>query len=184
MQVSFVLTRPIMDPLTPADLTTANNFMLWLAMGETRKLDMEGKLDSLAVFWEDNICWTQGRIGEDDLAKILKQKKLAVISNKTRYAELILTHCHAEDHRSNGHDAVWRSRRYCWMVRGQDLAKRVISNCFICKRNSKKMLEQRMGDLVNILFDADSVATFDDSSCKFLLSPSVIVACNRLLILA
>ena len=87
------------------------------------------------------------------MVKLFNKKKLPVVSPKSRYAELVMIASHREDHRANHHDAVWRSRKHCWIVRGQDLAKRVIANCQLCIIKNRKLQEQRMGDLPPVIFD-------------------------------
>ena len=41
-------------------------------------------------------------------------------------------------------ETLARSRTQIWIVRGRDLAKKVCSSCFLCKRNNKKLASQQM----------------------------------------
>ena len=68
------------DPLAD-HYKRSHQLMLWLSMADTCKLEEEGKLANLAVFWEDGICWTRGRPGIDGLEAMLGVSKLPVLSS-------------------------------------------------------------------------------------------------------
>ena len=70
-----------------------------IAMKETA--DMVKKLDNrkLCSVFEDGVLWATGRL-ENGMQHILGKSKLAILSPKSRLAELIMIAAHYEDHRS------------------------------------------------------------------------------------
>ena len=58
---------------------------------------------------------------------------------------------HAEDHRRDYKDAMWRSRKFAWIYRSNHLAKLVIKECQVCKVNKRELVQQRMGDLPDVM---------------------------------
>ena len=120
-------------------------------MDLTRKLEADGRLESLKVFWSEGICYTTGRWGAQALERILGADKLVVLSSKSRAAFLMLTKAHREDHRRDWKDCVWRGRKYAWILNSTPLAKSIVKNCQYCKTNSRELLEQRMGDLPEVM---------------------------------
>ena len=141
-------------PLTPGDFKAADFWLKLLSMRDTLDLLKKAKLDTLSPFWEGGLCWSNGRLSKEASHKILGHEKLLLLSNKSRYAELILIQCHEEDHRASPGDALMRSRRRgVWIVRGRNLAEKISRNCYLCKRHSKKTLVQKMAPLPSIKTD-------------------------------
>ena len=137
--------------LRPEDIREAEKVFYLLAMPMTRRLEAEGRLESLKVFWCEGICYTTGRWGADALERILGVDKLIVLSSKSRAAHLILIKAHEEDHRRDWKDTVWRARKYAWIPNSSALAKSVVKNCQKCKVASRELLNQRMGDLPEVM---------------------------------
>ena len=119
-------------------------------MPMTRSLQRTGKLESLAV-WSEGICRTRGRFSEQALQKVLGVKSLVVLHPDSRAARLVMERAHAEDHRRDYKDAMWRSRKYARIYRGHHLAKLVIKECQVCRVNKKELVQQRMGDLPDVM---------------------------------
>ena len=92
--------------------------------------NMVKKLDNrkLCPVFEDGVLWATGRL-ENGMQHILGKNKLAILSPKSRLAELIMTAAHYEDHRSTPGDALFRSRKDAWIVKGKNLAKKVAKAC-------------------------------------------------------
>ena len=74
------------------------------------------------------MIWATGRL-ENGMQHILGNSKLAILSPKSRLAELIMIAAHYEDHRSTPGDALFRSRKEAWIVKGKNLAKKVVRSC-------------------------------------------------------
>ena len=140
----------ILEPLTPQDYDLATNVLLLLAMPMTKKLEDDGKLVSLSVFWVEGICYTRGRIGQDDWERIVGQDKLPVLHPKSRLARLFMIKAHQEDHRLNHQDAKWRARQFAWIMNSTNLAKEVVADCQKCKVRNRVLLQQRMSDLPSV----------------------------------
>ena len=105
-----------------------------------------GKLGSLRPFMRHGIVFSKGRLGES-LLGLLGVHKLPILYRDSRLAMLIIVYSHYEDHRANPLDALARSRRYAWIVRGRFLAKQVCKSCVVCKRVRAKLSQQLMADI-------------------------------------
>ena len=123
--------KKITEDPTVEDFRRADHIIFLMAMSDTRRLELEGKLESISPFWEEGVCYMTGRLGMDGVQRILGAKdKLPVISAKTRLAELIMTASHQEDHRRDPGDCLFRSRRHAWICDGaRALAERVVRKC-------------------------------------------------------
>ena len=141
-------------PLTAEDYDEGDRWLLWFSMFQTKQMEKAGHLDSLAVFWEDGICYTRGRIDSESMERILGKSQLPVLSPKSRLAELYMIYSHREDHRRSPNDCNWRSRRFAWIVSSNDLARRVTSSCARCKVTHRRHQTQRIADLPRELFEA------------------------------
>lgn len=85
------------------------------------------------------------------MRQILGVSKLIVLSPNSRLAKLIMIQNHAEDHRQDAGDALFRSRKHALIIKGRGLAEKVIKECSWCKilaaQMKKKTANQQMGDL-------------------------------------
>ena len=183
------LTR---DPLAD-HYKKSHQLMLWLSMADTCKLEEEGKLANLAVFWEDGICWTRGRPGIDGLEAMLGVSKLPVLSSNSPMARMLMIKSHKEDHKKHFTDALYRSRKYAWIVGAAPLAKKIVAGCALCKLTNTRLAEQRMGQLpiqqfqvpcrpfTNVQMDfcgPYQVSAMTNSRAKLKTYPLVIVCIN------
>ena len=109
---------------------------------------LSGKLESLLPFRWEGCWWTRGRMGGKELLRHVGHEKLLILSNKSRYAKLLLLAAHERDHRQSSGDALHRTRQDgVWIIRGRNLAKSVVNNCPKCKILAPKLLQQHMGQL-------------------------------------
>ena len=136
----------IEDDLDVVDIKVARLIQFAVAMPPTIEALNAGKLTSLRPFLRHGIVYTRGRLGGSMLS-ILGVHELPIIMRDTRLATLILTQAHYEDHRANPMDALARSRRYAWIIRGRFLAKQVCKSCVVCRRSRVKLAEQLMADI-------------------------------------
>ena len=141
--------KKITEDPTVEDFRRADHIIFLMAMSDTRRLELEGKLESISPFWEEGVCYMTGRLGMDGVQRILGAKdKLPVISAKTRLAELIMTASHQEDHRRDPGDCLFRSRRHAWICDGaRALAERVVRKCQLCKVKIEVLQKQKMSKL-------------------------------------
>ena len=81
------------------------------------------------------------------MQQILGTPRLAILSPESRLAKLIMISSHRQDHRSTPGDALFRSRRHAWIIKGKALAKRVVQECAWCKVMARVPQKQKMGIL-------------------------------------
>ena len=131
------------------ELKKAEHLLLLHGMPHTKDAIDAGKLDSLLPVREHGIIVTRGRLGES-LEKLLGVESLPILMPESRIAYLYMIYAHSGEfglvHRSSV-ATLARSRRYVWIVRGRNLAKRIANNCPQCIRNRKELLMQQMGDI-------------------------------------
>ena len=130
------------------DFQLAEKLMQCLAMFETSKMLIKYKLESLLPFRHEGRWYTRGRLAGKSLMKHLGHDKLLLLSNQSRYAELLLIAAHERDHRLTPGDALHRTREDgVWIVRGLCLAKKVVNSCRKCKILAPKLQQQQMAEL-------------------------------------
>ena len=143
------------DPaVSEADLQEAE-YLFQLASWPDLEKDLEkkGNLDSLGLFWRDGVARMTGRLAPSDMMKTMGYDSLVVLSPRSRLAYLILLMAHREDHRASPGDALLRSRRRgYWVMRGRNLAKKVISDCGWCSTHYPTFVKQKMADLPKEIF--------------------------------
>jgi hypothetical protein len=122
----------IAEELTPADYKAGNYLLQLLSMDGTRKLFASKDMSGLASYEEQGILYTRGRLG-NNLSHVLGLEKLPILAYNSRLAWLIMKYCHNEDHRSDPADALFRSRKHAWIVKGRTLAKSITVTCKWCK---------------------------------------------------
>ena len=136
--------------IVATDLHAAERLVLISAMPETVSAEEEGRLISLSPKKDGCIIVTSGRIGEKNLSKLLGPPHLPILMPQSRAAYLYMVQAHEGE---NGivHCAIAetlaRSREKVWIVRGRNLAKKVCSQCYLCRRRNKKLLGQKMANI-------------------------------------
>ena len=88
-----------------------------------------------------------GRLGERSLSRLLGVPHLPILMSGTRAAYLFMARAHEGEFgsvHSSLVDTLARSREKVWIVRGRDLAKKVVSLCPKCRRDKKKLVGQQM----------------------------------------
>ena len=132
------------------ELQKAERMLLLHGMPDTKDALDTGKLASLLPVWEGRIIVTRGRLGEKSLERLLGVSSLPILMAKSRVAYLFMVEAHCGEfgliHRS-AVATLARSRRKVWVVKGKDLARRVVSSCPRCDRERKVMLVQQMADI-------------------------------------
>ena len=68
--------------------------------------------------------------------------------SRVAYLFMMFSHCgeYGLVHRSVV-STLARSRRYVWVVRGRDLARKIVNSCPQCDRDRKEMMVQQMSDI-------------------------------------
>ena len=162
-----LLTEDMERSLPSARESKAALNLLYLAAAPpSRSALARGELKSLGAVKAGGEVWLGGRISPEDLAVALGTARLRVVMPETRMAELIMREAHEEDHRRDPRDAMARARRRCWIPRSRQLAQRVISSCFFCRRQKRSLCEQVMGELP--AFKTHKSAPFTAVGCDFM----------------
>ena len=147
---SMVVTKDSLGDSTPEEIKAGERLLLLSAMPETAKAAKEGRLLSLCPEKEGNLIVTRGRIGEKSLSRLLGVPYLTLLMPKSRAALLYMVQAHRGEfgtvHNSVA-ETLARSRQRVWIVRARDLAKRVCSECYQCRRDNKVMAAQQMSRL-------------------------------------
>ena len=132
------------------ELQKAYKLLLLHGMPATSDALDEGKLASLLPLYEGKLIVTRGRLGEKSLTRLLGVSSLPILMNNTRVAYLFMVHAHQGEfglvHRS-AVVTLARSRTKVWIVKGRNLARKVVNDCQRCTRDRKELLIQQMADL-------------------------------------
>ena len=116
-------------------------------MPATASALIDSQLASLNPKKDGPLIVTCGRIGEKPLSKLLGLPYLPVLMPKTRAAHLYMIEAHEGEYgsvHSSLVETLARSRKKVWIVKGRDLAKRVCSDCPLCKIRRKDLAGQQM----------------------------------------
>ena len=138
--------RKIMSEPDDEDYRKADHAMRIVAMVDTGKMLKKINHRKLGPEFHDGILWATGRLG-GTMQQILGTPRLAILSPESRLAKLIMISSHRQDHRSTPGDALFRSRRHAWIIKGKALAKRVVQECAWCKVMARVPQKQKMGML-------------------------------------
>ena len=129
------------------DLEAAEQLLLLSAMPETVSAEKENKLASLCPVKKGKLIVTCGRLGEKNLSKLIGAPYLPILMPTSRAAYLYMVEAHEGEH-GDVHNAIVetlaRSRLKVWIQKGRNLAKKVCSQCFMCRRRNKVLAGQQM----------------------------------------
>ena len=136
--------------LTPKEIKNAEYLALLCSMSLTKEMYDAGHLASLLPQIYQHIIVTCGRVGEEAMLGVLGKSYLPILSNKCRLAKLLMIKAHESetnmDHRGEQATLV-RSRMNCWIPKGKSLAKSVVRNCVLCKKERGILMKQQMAML-------------------------------------
>ena len=142
-----VTSELLASPPNADELKQAENMILAHAMLETAEALHARKLDSLLPQRMGALIVTTGRLGEKSMERILGVSALPILMPGSRVAELYMWRAHMGYsglfHRSVALTLA-KSRSSVWIVRGKDLARRICSQCMVCRRNKKELARQQM----------------------------------------
>ena len=140
----------IAEEPTRAELQKAERMLLLHAMPFTKDALDSGKLDSLLPLRDGKLIVTRGRLGEQSLTRLLGVDSLPILMPESRVSYLFMVYAHAGEfglvHRS-AVATLARSRRFVWIVKGRNLARKVANSCLKCIRDRKQLLVQQMADI-------------------------------------
>ena len=150
----IALTTVAGEP-TKEELDVAKDLLLVHAMVDTVEAYNEKKLTTLLPVRSGKLIVTTGRLGERSLSRLLGVSNLPILmpSNRVAYLYMMMAHEYdgqnklsVENHRA-AVGTLARSRNYVWIVKGKQLAKKIVNSCVACKRERKKLEMQQMGML-------------------------------------
>merc|ERR1712101_84989 len=150
--VNLTIENPVAYTIIAADpkkyeLETAERLLLLHGMVFTQEAWVAGKLTSLLPSKERRIIVTRGRLGEKSLERILGVTALPILMPESRIAYLYMVYAHSGEfglvHRG-AVSTLARSRRYVWIVKGKNLARKVVRSCAKCSLERKQLLQQQM----------------------------------------
>ena len=132
------------------ELDIAEKIILLHGMVHTVEALNKGKLKTLLPFRDGRIIVTRGRLHGETLERILGVTQLPILMPESRVAYLYMMHAHCGEfgfaHRSVL-STLARSRNYVWIVRGSQLAKKIVRGCPKCNRERKELLMQQMANV-------------------------------------
>ena len=132
------------------ELERAEQLLLLHAMVQTQEAQAAGKLASLLPCRVGKIIVTRGRLGEKSLHRLLGVSSLPILMPSCRVAYLYMVEAHTGEHGLVHRSIVStlaRSRKKVWIVRGRNLAKKVVNACPRCDLDRKETLLQQMADI-------------------------------------
>ena len=137
-------------PPTRLELKTAERLLLLHGMIHTNEALAAGKLSTLLPYRDGKLIVTQGRLGEQNMERLLGVSCLPILIASSRVAYLYMVWAHCGEfglvHRG-AISTLARSRRRVWIVKGRALAKKVVNECPRCDRDRKTMLMQQMSEI-------------------------------------
>ena len=154
------LTRIAAEP-TSREISKGKELILLYGMLETVQAQAEGKLVSLMPakrptkeFKDGYLIVTSGRLGERGMSRLLGVDSLPILMPGSQVAYLYMLMAHhgesglsntAVEHHRGATGTLARSRTYVWVVRGKDLAKKIVKNCPKCRIERRRLQAQQMG---------------------------------------
>ena len=136
-----------LENVRPKDLEFAEKLLLLTAMPETLEAYDKQRLVSLNPQMLGNLVVSTGRIGEKSMSRLLGVPHLTILLPNTRAAYLYMVRAH-EGEFGNTHNSIVatlaKSREKVWIIKGRNLAKKVVSSCRKCLRNKRNCSGQQM----------------------------------------
>ena len=147
--------REAVRELENRDLAEADWVMAFVSQNETMaEIIKKRNQESLAVLFRGGLARAKGRLGQKAMEASVGHTDLILLTRHCRLAYLVMRAAHCEDHRLGGGDALFRSVKYgYWIIQGRRLADMIVRNCPFCIRQRASTVQQKMGDLPDLMFD-------------------------------
>ena len=149
------LTKIAVEPSVD-EMSKAKKFLLVHGMVATSQAFDEGRLASLLPVRQGRLIVTCGRLGERNMTRLLGVSSLPILMPSCRVAYLYMVMAHegesglsntAVEHHRDAVGTLARSRSYVWVVKGKNLARKIVNNCPKCRREQRRLESQQMGML-------------------------------------
>ena len=129
--------------LQPEELNDAEKFCVKVAQGSIRnKLE---RYRDLTPFIEENIVRVGGRLGRSDLS--YDQRHPILLPADHHLSKLIMQDLHIKSFHGGAERVLAESRQKFWIVRGRNLAKKIIRECTGCRKLHQQPHSTLMGNL-------------------------------------
>ena len=143
--------------LTPEDLVQAEESIILYVQKQKfeaeitslksgfKTISKESTLYKLDPMLDDGILRVGGRL--DNAALSAESKHPVILSKDMHVATLILRYIHDQLGHAGRNHMLSRLRQKYWITKANSAARKIISDCTVCKRNRGKLIEQKMADL-------------------------------------
>ena len=135
--VSNFKRKHIMIDLTAEEIKTAEIDWIKIAQCELKQQDNYRQLTrKLGLVDEDGILKCTGRLVNSDLD--LDVQKPILLPKQHQFTRLIIEACHRKVHHRGVRSTLAELRSRFWVPKGRQMVKRILSECFTCKRLTGK----------------------------------------------
>lgn len=143
--------------LIPEDLAKAEHAIIVYAQkqeykteiaslkGGSKNVPKESSLYKLDPVMDDEILRVGGRLSKSALP--VESKHPAILSKNMHVSTLILRHIHHQLGHAGRNHMLSKLRQKHWIINANSAARKIISDCVVCRRNRGKLGEQKMADL-------------------------------------
>ena len=146
------------ESLTPEDLERAEQSIIQYQYVQEHKfkaeiaslnngcsVSKESPVYRLDPVMDNGILRVGGRL--DKAAMPAESKHPVILSKDLHVSVLILRHIHHQLGHAGRNHMLSRLRQRYWILSANSAARKVISDCVVCRRNRGKLVEQKMADL-------------------------------------
>ena len=109
--------------------------LMWIKEAQTTlkcNQDYPKCKEQLGIIEKEGILVCHGRLGNSELA--LSAKYPIILPRDHRFTELVIWDVHEKVHHSKVRSTLEELRSRFWVTKGRQFVKKVISNCFICRK--------------------------------------------------
>lgn len=110
-----------------------------------KSISKDSPLYRLDPVMDGEILRVGGRLSKALLP--VESKRPAILSKDLHISTLILRHIHQQIGHSGRNYMLSRLMRKYWIINANSAARKVISDCVVCRRHRGRLLEQKMADL-------------------------------------
>ncbi|KAK0154146.1 hypothetical protein N1851_003770 [Merluccius polli] len=110
-----------------------------------KTISKDSPLYRLDPVMDGEILRVGGRLSKASLP--VESKRPAILSKDLHVSTLILRHIHQQLGHSGRNYMLSSLMRKYWIIKANSAARKVISDCVVCRRNRGRLLEQKMADL-------------------------------------
>ena len=136
------------------DIEAATQELCRISQVESKLSLDERRLSSLKPIELKDLLCVGGRIAKCDVPN--QSKHQVILSNKHPISDLIIRHTHETHHHFGRNATLSHIRERYWIVKGRSKVKKMLKDCFVCKRETIKTKHPIMADLPKERVDVGS----------------------------